>query len=292
MNAIIFGINGQDGFYLRELLNDHSIEVIGVSRTMGSNWIQGNVKDFSFVSGLIKIHQPDFVFHLAAISTTQHNALFDNHDAISTGTINILESVKTHSPKTRIFLSGSAMQFKNIGLPIDENTPFEAGSAYAVARIHSVYAGRYYRNKFGLRVYIGYLFNHDSPLRSENHFNQKIVKAIRRIAEGSNEVLELGNIEVMKEFNYAADIVNAIWQLINHDTEFEAVIGSGKAYKLKDWVEYCFNKINKNWEDQVKQKPDFVPEYQILKSNPRLIMSIGWQPKMNFYQLADLMLKC
>ena len=292
MKAIIFGINGQDGVYLRELLKQHSVEVIGVSRSINSNWIQGNVKDFSFVSELIKTHQPDFIFHFAATSTTQHYALFDNYDAITTGTLNILEAVKNQCPKSRIFISGSAMQFKNTGLPIDENTPFEPGSAYAVARIQSVYAARYYRNIFGLQVYIGYLFNHDSPLRSEKHINQKIVKTVQRISQGSNEILELGNVEVMKEFNYAQDIVNAIWQLVNHDSVFEAVIGSGKTYKLKDWVEYCFGTINKNWKDYVQQKPDFVSEYQILVSNPGLIMSLGWQPTTNFYQLADLMLEC
>lgn len=289
MKAIIFGVNGQDGYYLTELLTLNKVEVIGVSPFDGV-WIKGDVADFAFVEALIKSHQPEYIFHFAANSTTHHSALFDNHKAISTGTLNILESVKNHCSSAKVFLSESAMQFKNEGLPIDEKTPFAASSAYSVVRIQSVYAGRYYRDVFGLQVYAGYFFNHDSPLRTERHVNQKIAATVKRIANGSKESLELGNIDVQKEFNYAGDIVEAVWLLVNQTAVFEAVIGSGKAYSLKDWADYCFKKVNKKWQDFVIIKKDFVPEYKILVSNPQLIKSIGWQPKIDFYQLADLMI--
>ncbi len=290
MNAIIFGITGQDGYYLKQLLSSMKIEIIGVSR-FGDEWVIGDVADYAFVEELIKDYRPDYVFHFAANSTTNHSALFDNHKAISTGTLNILESVKIHSPQTRVFLSGSAVQFENVGLPIDENTPFRAGSPYSVARIQSVYAGRYYRDTFGLKVYAGYFFNHDSPLRTERHVNQKIAAAARRIANGSTAKLELGNIDVRKEFNFAGDIVEAVWMFVNQDGFFEAVIGSGQAYSIKDWLEYCFTRINKPWREFVEISHNFLPEYQILVSNPRLIKSIGWQPKVDFYKLADMMME-
>ena len=154
MKAVIFGVKGQDGYYLSELLRLKGIDIVGVSR-FGIDGVRGDVSDTVFVKDLIKAHQPDYIFHLAANSTTQHSALFENHEAISRGTLNILECAKLFCPQAKIFLSGSAMQFKNEGLPINEKTPFEAKSPYAVARIHSVYAGRYYRDVFGLRVYVG-----------------------------------------------------------------------------------------------------------------------------------------
>ncbi len=289
MKALIFGISGQDGHYLSELLRNKNIEVIGVSRSHGDS--KGDVADYSFVESIIKHHRPNYIFHFAANSTTHHSALFDNHKAISTGTLNILECVRLHCPTVRVFLSGSAMQFKNEGIPIDEQTPFEASSPYSVARIQSVYAGRYYRSAFGLKVYVGYFFNHDSPLRSEKHVNQKIVSSVKRIANGSTEKLELGNIDVKKEFNYAGDVVEAVWTLINQETVFEAIIGSGEAHSIKEWVEYCFKKINRNWEDYVIIYHDFTPDYKILVSNPELIRSIGWQPKVDFYKLADIMME-
>lgn len=286
--AIIFGFNGQDGQYLGALLEENQIKVIGISRQHAP--LIGNVADKVFVDQLINKHRPDYIFHLAANSTTAHQALFENHEAISTGTINILESVRLHCPGCRVFLSGSAMQFRNEGSPIDETGSFEASSPYSVSRIQSVYAGRYFRKAFGLKVYVGYFFNHDSPLRTEKHVNQKIVRAVQRIQKGSKEKLQLGNIDVQKEFNFAGDVVMAVWTLVNQDAVFEAVIGSGTAYSIKDWLIVCFEKIGKDWKDFVELKQDFIPEYTILVSQPKLIKSLGWQPRCSFEQLADLMM--
>jgi GDPmannose 4,6-dehydratase len=288
VKAIIFGINGQDGYYLSQLLIVNKVEVIGISRSSGH--FTGDVSDFAFVESIIKHHKADFIFHFAANSTTRHEVLFENHHTISTGTINILESVRLHSPSCKVFLSGSAMQFRNEGRPINEQTAFEASSPYSVARIQSVYAGRYYRSAFGLKVYVGYFFNHDSPLRSEKHVNQKIVAAVRNIASGSAEKLELGNVDVKKEFNYALDVVEAVWQLINQEEVFETVIGCGYAHSILEWVEYCFAKVNLDWRNYLVTEEGFKPEYNVLVSDPQLIKSLGWQPKIDFYQLADIMM--
>lgn len=288
MKALVFGINGQDGYYLSHLLKEEQIEVIGISRK--GNHTHGNVADYSFVESQIKQHQPDYIFHFAANSTTRHFALFENNETISTGTLNILEAVRLHCPATRVFLSGSAMQFVNEGLPINEQTPFEASSPYSVSRIQSVYAGRYYRNKFGIKVYTGYFFNHDSPLRIEHHVNQKIVKAVQRIANGSSELLELGNVDVQKEFGFAGDTVKAVWTLVNQEKVFEAVIGTGEAHSIKDWTESCFESAGKDWKNYLVIKQDFVPEYKILVSDPRVIKSLGWQPKVGFKKLVELMM--
>jgi GDPmannose 4,6-dehydratase len=289
MNAIIFGASGQDGTFLAQLLRKKSVMVVTVSRSSGD--VRGDISDYIFVEALIKSQQPDYIFHFAANSTTRHEALFDNHQAISTGTLNILESVRLHCPKAKVFLSGSAMQFVNSGTPIDEDTSFEGSSPYSIARIQSVYAARYYRATFGLLIYCGYFFNHDSPLRSERHVNQKVIGAVNRIANGSSEMLELGNIDVRKEFNYAGDIVEAIWILINQNLLFDVVIGSGHAHSIKEWVEYCFYKVNRNWQDHVILSQNYKPEYDVLVSNPTRLRSLGWQPKVGFHQLADLMMQ-
>ena len=102
--------------------------------------------------------------------------------------------------------------------------------------------------------------------------------------------MELGNIDVKKEFNFAGDVVEAVWMLVNQDIVHEAVIGSGKAYSIKDWVEYCFNKIDKKWREHVISKNNFATEYDVLVSNPKLIKSLGGEPKVNFHQLADVMM--
>jgi GDPmannose 4,6-dehydratase len=286
--ALIFGANGQDGYYLSKLLQLNKIEVVSISRTSGS--ILGDISDFEFVENIIKDRLPSYVFHFAANSTTKHTALLENHASISSGTLNILEAVKKHSPDAKVFISGSAMQFKNDGLPISENTPFESSSAYSAERIYSVYLSRYYREKFNLNTYVGYLFNHDSPVRSDNHINQKIVLSAISIANGSQDKLKIGDVDVKKEFNYAGDIVNAIWKLVSQNEVSEMIIGSGVAYNIRIWIEYCFNKMGLKWEEHTIKDENFVKDYNILVSDPKLLMSTGWEPTKNIFQLGELMM--
>ncbi len=289
MKAIIFGINGQDGYYLNEICQMKHIDVIGISRSQG-NWIQGDVSNFNFVENFIKKEIPDYIIHVAANSTTKHDALFENHETISTGTLNILEAVKRHSPESRVFITGSGVQFENNGRPISETDNFEAKSPYSVARIQSVYAARYFRS-LGIRVYVGYLFHHESPLRHGSHVSKIITNTVKRIANGSDEKITLGDISVKKEWAYAGDIAEGIFSLIRQDKIFEACIGTGKAYSIQDWLEICFDSINKNWQEFVNIRESFVPEYKILVSDPSIINSTGWQPKISFENLSDMMLK-
>jgi len=104
MKAIIFGERGQDGFYLRHFLRRRNVEASCIS--CSGKELRGDVSDWNFTPELIRAHRAAFIFHLAANSTTRHEALFDNHSAISTGTINILEATLRHSPHSKVFLSG------------------------------------------------------------------------------------------------------------------------------------------------------------------------------------------
>lgn len=283
--AIIFGVNGQDGFYLSMLLQKMEFTVIGISRTASNT----DLTNFDSVVELVKKTTPDYIFHLAANSTTRHDALFENHATISTGTFNILEAVKIYSPQTKVFISGSGLQFVNTEKPIKESDFFEARDPYSVSRIHSVYAARYYR-KLGLQVYVGYFFNHDSPRRTERHMAKKISEAVKRIAKGSDEKLEIGDISVIKEWTYAGDIVEGIWILVLQDKIFEANISSGLGYSIEQWLNVCFDCIGKKWQDHVVIKNDFSPEYKMLVSDPTIINSLGWSPKVLIDEMAKMMI--
>jgi GDPmannose 4,6-dehydratase len=136
---------------------------------------------------------------------------------------------------------------------------------------------------------VGYFFNHDSPLRTERHVNQKIVAAVKRIVNGSEEAIEIGDISTRKEFNFAGDAMEAVWTLVNQPEHREAVIGSGKAYSIEDWVKIVCELAELDWKKHVVERKDFVSEYQLLVSNPRLITSVGWQPKVDIKDLAKLM---
>jgi GDPmannose 4,6-dehydratase len=287
MKAAVFGANGQDGHYLLELLKEHRIEATGFSRS--GPWQRADVGQLADVEAIYRELRPDYVFQLAASSTTRHDALFENHETISTGALNVLECARRHSPAARVFIAGSGVQFRNDGVPIDEETPFEATSPYGVARIQSTYAARYYR-RLGVRAYVGYLFHHDSPLRKASHVARLVADAARRIGEGSKETLELGDISVVKEWTFAGDTVSAIWTLVQQDDVSEAVIGSGEGYSIEAWLQCCFTLAGLSWRDHVTLRTGFRPEYPYLVSSPARLRALGWQPRVSLDALAAMMM--
>lgn len=287
MKAIVFGANGQDGYYLIKLLEQQNIEVIGISRS--GNFLRTDIGNFKEVSHLIEMVQPDFIFHLAANSTTRHDALFENHETIATGTLHILEAVKQFSPNSKVFISGSGLQFLNNEFPIKETDLFAANDAYSISRIQSVYAARYFRT-MGLKVYVGYFFNHDSPLRTERHVTKMISETVKRIAKGGTEKLEIGDLSVIKEWSFAGDIVEGIWLLVNQNAIFEANISSGEGHSIKEWIEKCFVHVHLDMEDYVIEKNSFKSSYKKLVSDNTVIKSLGYQPTVSFDDLVKMMM--
>jgi GDPmannose 4,6-dehydratase len=286
MTAIIFGGNGQDGYYLSFLLKNIGIDCVSVSRSSG---IKCDVSNYDDVDLIIKKYLPSFVFNFAANSTTNHNALFENYNAISTGSLNILNSVYNNCKDCKVFITGSAVQFENTGKPIDENSEFEPNSAYSVARIQSIYMARYFRS-LGVPVYVGYLFHHESLLRKNGHISKIVTNAINDIINGATDrKIKIGNISVIKEWTYAKDTMEAILILMQQDNIFEAVIGSGIGYSIKSWIEECFSLSGLNWEEHVITDASYVPEYLSLISSPNIIKSLGWSPKVDFKVLARKM---
>lgn len=285
MKAIIFGANGQDAYYLKQILEQDRIEVISVSRK--GDVIIGDVSNYEFVSSLIKENKPDYIFHLAANSKTSHDVWLENHRTICDGTLFILESVKNYCPSCKVFISGSALQFKNDNTPIAEKDLFEATSPYGVSRIHSVYAARYYRS-LGLNVYVGYFFNHDSPRRSDKHLNIQIVNTIKQIANGQQATLSIGDLEARKEFGYAMDIMKGVWCLVNQSSVYEAAIGTGVAHSIQDWIDTCCAVLHIKTPIPIIKNENFVSPYSLLVSNPSTINSLGWKHSTSLQQLAEL----
>lgn len=159
---------------------------------------------------------------------------FENEKIIASGTINILESCRLHVPNSKIFISGSGLQFKNNGTPISEKIPFEARDPYSCHRISSAYTARYYRT-LGMQVYIGYFFNHDSPRRSTRHLAKKITDYVKMADSLKHTKLSIGNVDVVKEWTFADDIVEAVFMFVNQDEFYEAVLGSGLGYSISNF---------------------------------------------------------
>ncbi|MDA9768695.1 GDP-mannose 4,6-dehydratase [Flavobacteriaceae bacterium] len=286
-SAIIFGASGQDGYLLNNILINNKVTTHLVSRN--NSPIKGDVSNYDFVSNLINSIKPDYIFHFAATSSVSHEFLFENHSSISLGTINVLESVKTYSKESKIFIAGSAEQFENNGEPINEFSPFKANSTYSAERIYATHISRYFREKHSVQVYNGYFFHHDSPLRSNNHLNQRIINFVKDLSLESKVKFRIGDYNIQKEFNYSEDFMEAVWLLINQNSIYEVVIGSGKPYPISDWLELAFAKRNLDWRDWIEVDKDFQKPYEKLFSDPSLMKSLGWESKTGMGELLNLM---
>lgn len=287
MQAIIFGGTGQDGYYLQKILSVEGIAVCCVARHGGD--FQVNVGDVAAVRDVIRAVRPDFVFHFAATSSVGHEHLWANHAAIGTGTLAILEAVDCELPDTRVLLAGSGLQFINNGLPLNEDAPLDHSSPYVAARNYSLYAARYYRAR-GRKVYFAYLFNHDSPLRSSRHLNMQIAEAAALAACGGDRRLRIGDTNAEKEFNFAGDVVAALWRMINQDAVYECVVGCGTSHAVREWLELCFRRVGLDWREYVDTDATYRSPYQRLVSDPSRLFGLGWQPQMNVSRLSEIMM--
>ena len=286
--CLIFGGNSQDAHYLSEHCRQQSMNVVLVGRSSGT--ALGDIAEYEFVADLVDKHKPRYLFHLAANSTTRHDAILENYHTIVIGTCYVLEAVKIFSPETLVFITGSGLQFKNTGHAISEHSPFVFDSAYSVVRNSSIECARYYRS-LGLAVYVGYLFHHESPLRKPSHVSKMIALAAQRIAQGSSEKLEIGDMTVKKEWGFAGDIAQGMLALVSQEQVFEAVIGTGAGYTIADWLEACFSLVGLDWHEHVTHRKGFKAEYPILISDPKTMFGLGWHPETSFDSLAKLMMQ-
>lgn len=253
MKAIIFGAGGQDGYYLTQILKREGVEVISLSHKECNVGVQG------YVFHQLYAHKPDYVFHLAAVSTTSHDALVANQKAIVDGSLHILEGVKNYCPKAKVFLSGSVLQFQEQS-SVSVSGRQSNSSIYAAQRNASVAYARYYRS-IGIQVYVGYFSHHDSPMRGEKHLAKRLAIEAHKVARGEQPYVTIQNPSDEKEWNFAGDMMEAVWDQVNSPIH-EAVLGSGVSYTIGDYVTACLGVLlperqphTMMWADYTREEP-------------------------------------
>jgi GDPmannose 4,6-dehydratase len=284
--ALILGAAGQDGFYLEKLLTEAGVEAFCAARER-QGYLPCDVGDFDQVLSLVKALRPNYLFHLAAVSSADHSALFPNERAIVDGTMHVLEAARQFAPSCRVFIAGSALQFKNCGSAIDENSPLSFSSAYAAQRNASVFMARYFRESFRMPVFVGYFFHHDSPRRSSQHMAQKIATAAKNASLGLEAKLEVEDWNFKKEWTYAGDAMEAVWAIVSQDSHYEFVIGSGIPYSIKEWAQECFSQVGKDYQNYITSRKNGPSE--TITCNPALLLSCGWKARVSFSELASMM---
>jgi GDPmannose 4,6-dehydratase len=272
--ALICGISGQDGAYLAQLLLSKGYEVWGTSRDGQINTFHGlktlgifdrvnlrsmSPEDFRSVLQVFSDVKPHEIYNLAGQSSVglSFEQPLETMASIATGTLNQLEAIRFVDKSMRFYNAGSSEVFGDIGdKPAVENTPFRPRSPYAVAKAAATWQVSVYREAYDLFACTGILFNHESPLRPDRFVTKKIVAAAYRIAHGSKEKLNLGNIEVYRDWGWAPDYVDAMWRMLDHSIPEDFVIATGVTQSLKDFIAATFEEASLEWENHVNLDPD------------------------------------
>lgn len=308
--ALICGVSGQDGSYLAQLLLDKGYAVFGTSRdAQGSNFInlqKLGIKDqISFISMIpedfrsvltaLRKSQPDEVYYLAGQSSVglSFEQPAETIQSITLGTLNVLEACRMMDQKIKIYHAGSGECFGDTqGKPANETTPFYPMSPYAVAKSSAYWLVNNYRDAYGLFACTGILFNHESPLRPERFVTQKIIRAVKRIAQGSHEKLKLGRLDIARDWGWAPEYVEAMWLMLQQEQPQDFVIATGTTITLEEFVKTAFEQANLNWQDHVVQDPSlFRPtDLAIGRADPsRAQKALNWKASTQGSKVVEKM---
>lgn len=327
--ALITGISGQDGAYLAQLLLEKGYEVYGAYRRSASvsMWrleelgLAGQVKlvpfellEFNNIAQVITKVMPDEVYNLAAqsfVGTSFDQPLFTG-DVDALGVLRILEALRQFRPEARFYQASTSEMFGKVqDIPQTEATPFYPRSPYGVAKLYGHWITINYREAHGLYCTCGILFNHESPLRGTEFVTRKITSTLARIRRGSDEILELGNLEARRDWGFAGDYVRGMWMMLQQDEGDDFVLSTGTNRSVREFAEAAAAAVDLDLEWQgsgadttarerasgrliLRINPEFYrpAEVDVLLGDPAKARDkLGWSPEVNFEGLVEMMVK-
>ena len=306
--ALITGITGQDGSYLAELLLEKGYEVHGIMRrnsTFTTGRIEhifdrvelhyGDLADSSSLQHIVAKVKPDEVYNLAAQSHVKVS--FDvpeyTADVTGTGTLRLLEAIRTAAPKAKFYQASSSEMFgKVLEVPQTEKTPFYPRSPYGAAKVYSYWITKNYRESYDMFACNGILFNHESPRRGETFVTRKITRAVASIKLGKQKKLYLGNLDAKRDWGFAGDYVEAMWLMLQQKNPDDYVVATNETHTVREFCEKAFGHVGLNWEDyvEVDEKYNRPAEVDLLIGDPaHAKKQLNWEPKITFEGLVKMM---
>ena len=306
--AIITGITGQDGSYLAELLLAKGYHVIGMVRRSSVvtferiqhiqdqlDIIQGDLHDQSSLMDLIEKYKPDEVYNLAAQSfvPTSWNQPVLTGEVTALGVTRMLEAIRLLSPQTRFYQASSSEMFGKVReVPQRETTPFYPRSPYGVAKVYGHWITVNYRESYNLFAVSGILFNHESPRRGTEFVTRKISYGAVRIKLGLAKELRLGNLDARRDWGFAGDYVEAMWQMLNNETPEDFVVGTGEPHSVREFCDQAFAYLDMDYHDYVIQDQRFIRPAEVdmlVADSSRVRKTLGWAPRIDFTGLVEMM---
>jgi GDPmannose 4,6-dehydratase len=318
--ALITGITGQDGSYLAELLIAKGYEVHGIIRRASSFNTEridhlyldphdpasrlrlhyGDLSDGTGLRRILESVRPQEVYNLGAQSHVKVSFEAPEYtaDIVASGTLRLLEAVRDYiqisGTPARIYQAGSSEMFGAAPPPQSERTPFYPRSPYAASKLAGYWYAVNYREAYGLFVSNGILFNHESPRRGETFVTRKITRAVGRIKHGLQQKLFLGNLDSKRDWGFAGDYVEAMWQMLQHDTPEDFVVATGEAYSVRDFLIEAFGLAELDWQKHVEIDPRYFrpTEVDFLQGDAsKMRAALGWRPRTSFKQLVRMMVE-
>jgi GDPmannose 4,6-dehydratase len=309
--CIISGITGQDGAYLSRLLIEKGYAVVGLTRSNNQASFKGldylkikdkislvecDLLDITQLINLIKQYKPWGIFNLAAqssvslsfgqpIGTFQFNTI---------SVYNFLEAIRIVDPTIKFYQASSSEMFGNVNkLPLTEGSVLHPKSPYAISKAAGHFASVNYRESYGLPVYCGILFNHESYLRSGNFFIKKVITKSLQIKNGTLKALEVGNIDIKRDFGYAPLYVEAMYEMMQKENGDDFIICSGVSTSLRTIIEYVFEKTGVSINKLIINKDLYRPAEitDIYGDGSKAARVLGWQYSLSIFDMLDKLLE-
>ena len=304
--AFVTGITGQDGGYLAEQLLGEGVEVHALAQDSdpaavpdGVHVHRGDLLDTDAVQDLLLEVDPAEVYNLAALSSVAQSW----QEPVLSARVNGLAAVALMEAAFQVQLQGGhpvrfvqASSAEIFGAPTtspqDESTPVRPVNPYGAAKAFAHLMVDVYRAK-GLHAVSAILYNHESPRRPERFVSRKIVSTVAAISAGSADRLELGNLDVRRDWGWAPDYVDALVRAARADVAQDFVVATGEGRSVRDFVAAAFRHAGiEQWEDLVSVDPDLVRPVDaadLTGDAGRAREVLGWKPTVGFEEMVGRM---
>lgn len=308
--ALIFGVTGQDGSYLARFLLERGYRVHGTSRSGGTSGLENHrllgiadrisiqrVKALAFqdVVQVVRDVTPQEVYNLAGLTSValSFNEPREAYESIALGTLHALEAVRTAAPGARVYNACSSECFGDVGeAAANEATPFHPQSPYAVAKAAAYWQVANHRAAHGLYACSGILFNHESPLRPPHFVTRKVVRGAAAIAAGTMDTLELGNLDIERDWGWAPEYVEAMWRMLQQPEPGDFVIATGESHSLRGFVAAAFAHYGLDWQRHVRSNPALLRPTDIRRSRgdpSRAAERLDWRARARMADVVRMM---